>query len=801
MRIPLDYYRILGLPIQAPAEQLTQAHHDRTRQMPRREYSENALASRRALLDEAYGVLSDSAQRSVYDARFLTTQVESDLTVSPWMSLAEQTPHIDMGEHHLVGALLILQELGEYELVLKVGRPYLSSGRLSSGGTGLKSGQFGDPQVALSDTVLTIAFACLELGREHWQQGQHETAAEALETGEELLVREGLFEGIRAEIQSDLLRLRPYRILELLALPEPEYARDRRKGMDLLQDMLRERDGVDGAGDDQSGLTMDDFLRFIQQLRSYLTAEEQQVLFEEEARRPSAVATYLAIYALMARGFAEHQPALIRRAKHLLSKLSVRQDVHLEQSVCALLLGQTEEANRLLELSQEYEPIAFIREHSQGSPDWLPGLCLYAERWVGGEVFPHFRDLSEHRASLKDYFADDQVQSYLEELPAEAAEGFAIAPALGSRSTSLGSATGMTDARKSDGMAIGSAMAIGESRGAAASPSSRPRRGSTPLSSRGAASGIASGSTHSAEAQSTRSSLSSSDGDDSMETAERVSFGDRSADRGVVRSALVGGGLAAAGAAMVQNSPSSHGSPQSNPTQPAVTQTHSLGGAQTVNESDRQMGSPSAVPRTAPRTRPRTTGRSAPKSKPKWTLPLWFPWALGLAGVMAMGFGISRWWRSAPAAIAPSPTPSLALATAGTPGQPMPVQGDLNDATAKQILELWFTTKKAAMGSGYAIAQLDQALSDPKLSVWRKEAGDAQRDGAHVEYEHAMEIKKVEVNPKDPDRALITANVRELRKYYEGSVMREDQTDDLQLRYSLVRQNNQWKISDWQKSE
>ena len=129
MRIPLDYYRILGLPIQAPAEQLTQAHHDRIRQMPRREYSENALASRRALLDEAYGVLSDSTQRSTYDARFLTTQVESDLTVSPWMSLAEQTPHIDMAEHHLVGALLILQELGEYELVLKVGRPYLSSGR------------------------------------------------------------------------------------------------------------------------------------------------------------------------------------------------------------------------------------------------------------------------------------------------------------------------------------------------------------------------------------------------------------------------------------------------------------------------------------------------------------------------------------------------------------------------------------------------------------------------------------------------------------------------------------------------
>ena len=783
MRIPLDYYRILGLPIQAPPEQLTQAHHDRTRQMPRREYSENALASRRSLLDEAYGILSDPAQRSAYDERFLTTQVESDLMASPLASLAEQTPHIDIAEDNLVGALLILQELGEYELVLKVGRPYLSSGRLSSGGTGLKSGQFGDPQVALSDTVLTIAFACLELGREHWQQGQHETAAEALETGEELLVREGLFEGIRAEIQSDLLRLRPYRILELLALPEPEYVRDRRKGLNLLQDMLHERDGVDGAGDDQSGLTMDDFLRFIQQLRSYLTAEEQQVLFEEEARRPSAVATYLAIYALIARGFAEHQPALIRRAKHLLSKLSVRQDVHLEQSVCALLLGQTEEANRLLELSQEYEPIAFIREHSQGSPDWLPGLCLYAERWVGGEVFPHFRDLSEHRASLKDYFADDQVQSYLEELPVEVSEGFAGVSALAGRSMSTG-ATGAANTWSSDEtLEFGSATAVGGSRGAAtSSPASRSRRGSVV--------------TNSMAAPSTRSP-SASEGDDSMETAERVSFGPRSADRGAVRAALGGGLVAgAAGIAIAQNSASSHRSSQH------IQMPHQ-GMAQNSNAIDRPVVSSPAPPRTplGERPRPRTTGRSNPKSKLKWALPLWFPWALGLAGVMAMGFGMSRWWRSAPAAIVSTPTPTVALATAGIPGQSVPIQGDLNTATAKQILELWFTTKKAAMGQGHTIAQLDQALSEPKLSVWRKEAGDAQRDGAHVEYEHAVEVKKVDVNPTDSNRASITANVRELRKYYEGSAMKEDQTDDLQLRYNLVRQNNQWKISDWQKSE
>ena len=103
----------------------------------------------------------------------------------------------------------------------------------------------------------------------------------------------------------------------------------------------------------------------------------------------------------------------------MLLRLSGRQDVHLEQAVCAVLLGQTEEASRSLELSQELDPLAFIREHSQGSPDLLPGLCLYAENWLQQEVFPFFRDLDQEPATLKDYFADSEVQAYLENLPLE----------------------------------------------------------------------------------------------------------------------------------------------------------------------------------------------------------------------------------------------------------------------------------------------------------------------------------------------------------------------------------------------
>ncbi|MGB7086224.1 MAG: DnaJ domain-containing protein, partial [Phormidesmis sp.] len=415
VRIPLDYYRILGLPIQATAEQLKQSHRDRMLQVPRREYSELAIDTRRQLIDSAYRVLGDSIRRAEYDQEFLATSKGVSRTTLGSAGAEEadaNVPTIEIEDHQLVGALLILLELGEYELVLRLGRSYLKRDASTPEGQQLKE------QLALPDIILTLAIACLELGREEWQQNHYEHAAESLETGRELLLREDLFPVLRAEIQADLYKLRPYRCLELIARPLAQ-KQSRQEGITLLRGMLQDRGGIDGAEDDLSGLGVDDFLRFVQQLRGYLTAAEQQEVFEAEAQRPSAVGTYLAVYALLARGFAQHQPALIRRAKQMLLRLSGRQDVHLEQAVCAVLLGQTEEASRALERSQEYEPLAFIREHSQGAPDLLPGLCLYAENWLQQEVFPFFRDLDQAPATLKDYFADSTVQSYLENLPLE----------------------------------------------------------------------------------------------------------------------------------------------------------------------------------------------------------------------------------------------------------------------------------------------------------------------------------------------------------------------------------------------
>jgi len=465
VQIPLDYYRILGLPIQATPDQLQQAHRDRLQQKPRREYSESAVAARTQLIEEAFQTLADEVLRQRYDTKFLspprsdqpgdqpgdrlgdqpseaTIEATADaarsehLEPSPERSeatgrstfadrssdrsfergadraeLEPITPTIEVDRQGFIGALLILLELGEYETVLKLGRVPLSQPQTVSEPASYK--------VLRSDIVLATATAYLEIGREQWQQKNYEKAAASLEAGQALLLREGLFPQVRGEMQRDLRKLRPYRVLELLAL---QLDRDvpRQRGFQLLRDMLQERGGIDGKGDDQSGLGIDEFLRFIQQLRQHTTVAEQQLLFEIEARRPSAVAMYLAAYALITRGFVQRQPGLVYRARGLLIQLGRRQDVHLEQAVCSLLLGQTDRATRSLDLSQEEDSLRFIRHHSQGSPDLLPGLCLYGEQWLQDDVFPHFRDLKHRTASLKDYFADPQVQSHLENLPPEA---------------------------------------------------------------------------------------------------------------------------------------------------------------------------------------------------------------------------------------------------------------------------------------------------------------------------------------------------------------------------------------------
>ena len=754
MRIPLDYYRILGLPLAASDEQLRQSYSDRIVQLPRREYSQAAISSRKQLIEEAYVVLSNPKERSSYDQLYLAHAYGPDGNGNATVAVGNhpennnadpdiQSLSIDISQKELVGALLILQELGEYELVLKLGHDYLTN---QSGVASARAAHDLDSEEFLEssdypDIVLTVALACLELGREHWQQGHYENAAISLETGQELLAREGLFASVQAEMQADLYKLRPYRILELLALPEEKVAQ-RRQGLAFLHEILSDRGGIDGTGNDQSGLNIDDFLRFIQQLRNYLTVAEQHKIFEAESKRPSAVANYLAVYALLARGFTQRQPALIRQAKQMLMRLGKRQDVHLEQSLCALLLGQTEEATRVLELSQEYEALAVIREKSLDSPDLLPGLCLYAEQWLQDEVFLHFRDLAQQQASLKDYFANQQVQAYLEALPNDAEttkewsvinrQSFSQPPRQTSHSTAASPQFAQSRTPEPDLLATPDQPRHENAHFA-------PTNNNTPPNRR------------------------SRDAHSQADLAQFSQFYPESRTTGTNNHL--------------------NGAAKSTPTRQV---------------KKRRRRKPSqAVNRGYPQQQQTFAATLEGKTRLVWTI------FGSLAGILVFWLLVSTTFGWARNLFFPAPTlqgqqlsiqlnqPPIDIPDSST--QLQPLDDSLTDATAQKVIETWLSTKAAALGPKYNLDGLPDILTDKTLSQWRQLVQQERLQNRHRAYNHTV---NVEYFDQKSDQAVVVATVREVTEFYEQGQIRNFSDETLRVRYSLIRQADVWRIQN-----
>lgn len=381
VRVSLDCYRVLGVPAQTAGPRLRSVLSQRLHTQVRADYSPQAVAARQRLIERAYAVLEKLEQGG-----------DPQVTEPPvlWVE----------GED-LPGALALWLEWGEYELILKTGQAACQNGTAPS---------------AYGDIVLTMALAYLALGREQWQQQNYQRAGMYLEQGQALLQRTGgLFPHVLAELQVDLARLRPYRILELVALPLEDQA-GRRLGLDLLAQMLAERGGIEGTGDPQAGLGVEAALRFIQQLRPYMTVAEQYEIFGREARRPSAVGAFLAAYGAVGLGVMRHQPQLIREAEGWLRFLHRSQPVPLELAVVTLLLGQTDVALAFLAqylASPGVDPA--VATAIRTAPDELVGLYRYAQTWLYREIAPFAREVTMAALDIHSYFADPQVVALLEE--------------------------------------------------------------------------------------------------------------------------------------------------------------------------------------------------------------------------------------------------------------------------------------------------------------------------------------------------------------------------------------------------
>lgn len=773
MRIPLDYYRILSVPVKATAAQLEQAYQDRLLQQPRGEYSDLAKEARQQLIQQAYELLCESEQRADYDAQFLLNmqplvidELATDDTVdadgnteAEEIASEEETdpllanPTIEISPQEIVGALLILHELGEYEAVLNIGIEAFNQREL-------EKESLPEEEVSLdttqSDLILALTLAYMELGREQWHRREYENAALSGQLGIDLLQQKGLFAHLQLELELDLAKLRPYRVLELIS-QNPANSPARASGFKLLQSMLLQRQGIEGKGEDRSGLNFDQFLCFVQQLRTYLTSAEQQQLFDNESQSKSAIANYLAVYALLARGFTLKQPELILRAQSKLDYLSVKQDVSWEQSIAALLLGHTEKAIQKLRNSPDQTPLEQVKQHSLGSSDLLPGICFYGEQWLLEDVLAQFMDLADAPLTLKEYFADPQVQAYLEQLAPPTEVKATVRPVA-----------------------------------AVAKPAAQQAQ------SADASSGL----------MSLWRNLFAVE-----KSAQTTSATSATAERELISMATVGDSYRLSTATIERNKAgnSSTGSNvskfhRSKPGSQSDRHKSDFGKSLSLPLQSKQAR---AIPASVIQKARSKANHQRGRKKKRSPETIWKGWLFifGLIlGVGAVGYLGTKLFLTPSNKVANEEQLAIALdrpAVEIPAPKTKPVVVKLKpkpkptfSQQSQQTIQNWLSSKSAAFGKEHQIERLNSILAEPLLTTWRERATAYQQENLYREYEHKIVMRSATIDANDQNKATVEAEVKETAQHYQGGKLDPAQSydDNLLVRYQLVRQGEKWLI-------
>jgi hypothetical protein len=384
--LPIDHFRLLGVGPNTDLPSVLRIAAQRIDRPPEQGFTQDTLQARAELLRNSADLLTDPQRRAHY---------ESELTALDASGESLQAA-LDVPASKEVAGLLLLLEAGLPLDCFELANRALQPPQTPALGSGREA-----------DLSLLAGLACLEAAAELRQERRYEAAAQVLGQGNQLLQRMGQHGDLRQRMASERRALRPYRVLDLLSR-DLGSSQERSDGLALLEELVAERGGLEGHGDPE--FSAEEFQAFFRQIRAYLTVQEQIDLFERWAPQ-SAQADFLAATALTALGFAQRKPERIAAAR---SRLLVHDRVELKPLLACLnlLLGQVDSAEfQFAEgASEEIKQWA-----ARQSADPLAQVCAYCRDWLARDVLPGYRDL-EADADLEAYFADRDVQAYLDRL-------------------------------------------------------------------------------------------------------------------------------------------------------------------------------------------------------------------------------------------------------------------------------------------------------------------------------------------------------------------------------------------------
>ena len=366
------------------------------------------LLQREALLRRSADLLTDSAARAEYESTLLALSE----------SHPNETVGLDLSASNEVAGLILLWEAGAAQEAFQLARQGLQPPQAPALGSGRES-----------DLTLVAALACRAAAESEQQQRRYESAAQLLGDGIELQQRMGKLPDQEALLEQELKSLLPFRILDLLSR-DLSAVSDHSQGIALLDALVRERGGLEGtlSAMDSSAMSQADFESFFQQIRTFLTVQEQIDLFSGWQAEGSAEAGFLAVFALTAAGFSRRKPELIEQAREQVQRLSaIELDTMPLLGCLDLLLGNVAEAANHFRSTSDPELLRWISDHPG---DDLAAQCEYCRVWLERDVMPGHRDVEASGVDLDAWFADRDVQAYVDRLDRQSARtGEASTPA------------------------------------------------------------------------------------------------------------------------------------------------------------------------------------------------------------------------------------------------------------------------------------------------------------------------------------------------------------------------------------
>ncbi len=387
MELPLDHFRLIGVSPSATSEEILRAFQLRLDKTPDEGFTYEVLAQRSELLRLTADLLTDPESRREYENLLLNGNSGLDFT-----------------SNREVAGLILLWESGSPKDAFKITRKALQPPQTPALGSSREA-----------DLTLLAALTARDSAIQEQQLRSYSNAADFLYECIQLLQRMGKLEKIRKELEEDLVALLPYRILDLLSrdLNDQE---SHKKGLSMLENLIIKRGGLEGNNKSEykDYLNQKEFEAFFQQIKPFLTVQEQIDLFLELQKRGSLEAGFLAFLSLTAIGFSRRKPEKLFEARRILKKLNLSGLDSMPLLGCLdLLLADIDQSTARFSSSSDEN----LRDWLNNYPgNKLEAICIFCKNWLENDVLVGYRDIDLKEVDLDSWFEDREIQEFIEKL-------------------------------------------------------------------------------------------------------------------------------------------------------------------------------------------------------------------------------------------------------------------------------------------------------------------------------------------------------------------------------------------------